>query len=443
MNENFWPPIEAFLDLSSANEISDGRARCISVALCDEEGRPTRVFYQGQSAHFFYEFEILGEIGIPAGGLEFCDFTGRVVHGKNTFQYGTPTPYPIQPGRRLRYHHCLRLEISPGEYMFTIGLASTDMESYLAYQEGRLGHEHFAQRVYEHCRVINAGSFTVRLDPTGRLLHHGVVNLPGDCRMTVAEPEMQKSPPLVPRNDAVKMGPTIFHITHWKAGSQWIYKILRDCAPEHIVPPQLGESQFLHWPLLEGRVYPTVYVTKQQFDSVRLPANWRRFVVIRDLRDTLVSAYFSIKVSHPILESRMAYWRGILHSLSLEEGLIYLMDEWLPYCARIQLSWLEAGERLIRYEDLLEHDLDILEQVLINECQLAVPPEKLRAAILANRFEQLTKGRPRAQEDVTAHERKGIAGDWRNYFTERVKRAFKARYGGLLIATGYEMDLNW
>jgi len=63
--------------------------------------------------------------------------------------------------------------------------------------------------------------------------------------------------------------------------------------------------------------------------------------------------------------------------------------------------------------------------------------------VLANRFEAQTGGRPRGVEDVTAHQRKGVAGDWRNHFTDRIKRAFKARYGGLLVATGYEKDLDW
>ncbi|HVS27088.1 MAG TPA: hypothetical protein VHE58_07310 [Burkholderiales bacterium] len=44
---------------------------------------------------------------------------------------------------------------------------------------------------------------------------------------------------------------------------------------------------------------------------------------------------------------------------------------------------------------------------------------------------------------MQAHERKGVAGDWQNYFSKRVKEAFKNRYGGLLVATGYERDLDW
>ena len=39
--------------------------------------------------------------------------------------------------------------------------------------------------------------------------------------------------------------------------------------------------------------------------------------------------------------------------------------------------------------------------------------------------------------------RKGAIGDWRNHFTEEHKDAFKAIAGDLLIALGYESDLNW
>ena len=72
-----------------------------------------------------------------------------------------------------------------------------------------------------------------------------------------------------------------------------------------------------------------------------------------------------------------------------------------------------------------------------------MPAEQVREAVLACRFEHLTGGRRRGQEDVRSHERKGVAGDWRRHFTDRVTRAFKERFGDLLVATGYEKDLHW
>jgi len=441
IDQHFWPSDDAFLDLSNVRQIGDGRARCIGVAVCDAEGQPTNVFYQGQPAHFFYEFELLDEIGIPSGGLEFHDTAGQVIHGKNTLQYGTSPPNIVHPGMRLRYRQLINMEVRLGEYWFTLGLASTDQDSFLAYEQGQLTHSGLEPRMHEHCRVVDAGSFRVAIASTGKLLHHGIANLSGGCHVMVAEPAPESAPAIQTRAEDEAI-PTVVHVTHWKAGSQWIYKILRECIPERIVEPKLGETQFLQWALQPGKVYPTVYVTKQQFDSVRLPRNWRRFVIIRDLRDVLVSAYFSIKLSHPIMEPRQAHCRSVLQLSSLDDGMIYLMDT-LADSARIQVSWVEAGEPLIRYEDLLEHDLDILERVLLDECQLPVSRERLREVILSSRFDRLTKRRKRGHEDVMAHARKGIAGDWRNYFSDRVKQSFKTRYAGLLVATGYEQDLSW
>jgi hypothetical protein len=443
IDQTFWPTPDMFLDISSAIEISDGRARCTGVAICDDDGQPTRIFQQGQPAHFFYEFEILEPIDAPSGGLEFHNADNLVIHGKNSFQHDSPLPDSAVPGQWLRYHHVIQLEVGMDEYWFTVGLASSSAAACEEYRAGLIGHARLNELITEHCRVVNASSFFVQFDLSRKLQHHGIANLPSNSTITSVQEPPKQVLPARHIQAAPTDSPTIIHITHWKAGSQWIHKILSKCIPEQLVSPQVGEHQFKNSPIQAGKVYPTVYVTKQQFDRVHLPANSHHFVIIRDLRDTLISAYFSIKISHPILKSYLAEMRSILLVRSMEEGLIYLLDDWLRSSANIQLSWVESGEQLIRYEDLLEHDLEILEPLLIDKCRLPVSRERFREVVLANRFERLTRGRERGSEDITMHERKGIAGDWQNYFTEPVKRAFKLRYGGLLVATGYEQDLNW
>jgi len=114
-----------------------------------------------------------------------------------------------------------------------------------------------------------------------------------------------------------------------------------------------------------------------------------------------------------------------------------LMNEWLPAFARIQQSWIEAGEQFIRYEDLLEKDSKILEKLLIGHCEIPVTPERLREVVVDNRFENLTGGRQPGEENLVAHERKGISGDWRNHFTPLVTQKFNEQYGSLLIDAGY------
>jgi lipopolysaccharide transport system ATP-binding protein len=236
--------------------------------------------------------------------------------------------------------------------------------------------------------------------------------------------------------------PTVFHITHHKAGSQWINRIFHALAYDRLVLPERDDAQFRKRPIQSGKIYPTVYVTRDQFHHVAIPRNSRRFVVIRDLRDTLVSGYFSIKHSHDMDAEGDLRLRDRMSTASEEDGLLEILDSWLPARAAVQESWLDGPDDLIKYEDLLARDEEILARVLIGHCKLKVTPARLREVVRANSF-QARSGREPGAEDIHSHERKGIAGDWRNHFTPRVKAAFKARFAKLLIATGYERGSDW
>jgi lipopolysaccharide transport system ATP-binding protein len=437
-----WPAEELLLGVSHRRQMSDGKARCIRVALCDSEGQPARRFTYGETAHLFFEFDVAENIGVPAGGAELTTPDGVVVHGKAAYQFRPEDPKPVPAGSRLRFHQTFELRLQPARYLVNVGLASVPPQVYHNYLTGAIGYAEFAAQVNDHCRLPEAVEFDLVLGPEGWLPHHGLVDLPGGM---VVEAVVcgQRVHACLETDAASTPAPTVFHITHPKAGSQWIHNILRECFPDLIVDPQLGDAQVRHYAIRKGGVYPTVYLPKEEFDALALPEGSKWFVVIRDLRDTLISAYFSFKFSHPLLSPEFVALRQKLHELDKEAGLFYLMDRELPRYARIQLSWLEAGEPLVKYEDLLANDVELLTEILIGRCGLPISPQRLREVVLANRFEAQTGGRPRGVEDVTAHQRKGVAGDWRNHFTDRIKRAFKARYGGLLVATGYEKDLDW
>jgi hypothetical protein len=237
--------------------------------------------------------------------------------------------------------------------------------------------------------------------------------------------------------------PTVFHVTHHKAGSQWVNRIFHALAYERLVMPEVENTQFLTRPIVPGGLYPTVYVTREQFESVAVPKDSRRFVIIRDLRDTLISLYFSLKHSHPVLHERIQNRRAVLSELNVEDGLVYLIETQLTGIAQFQWSWLHSREELIKYEDLLERDEEILARVLLHGCKLGIDPGRFHEVVRANRFEARTGGRKPGEEDLASHERKGIAGDWRTHFTEKVTKGFKRIYGSVLIATGYEKNFNW
>ncbi|NEP27563.1 sulfotransferase domain-containing protein [Moorena sp. SIO3I6] len=272
--------------------------------------------------------------------------------------------------------------------------------------------------------------------------------------------------------------PTIFHITHHKAGSRWVTAVLNSCAPNRFVSKIPRGYYYIKSPIKLGGVYPAVHLSKPDFEALlgsnlwgnfwhkkhllgkpllHYPnsyiTNWynfekrqqpyRKFIIIRDLRDTIVSGYFSFKISHALVTDNISKLRKTLNSLSQEEGLLYLMDEIVNRLGyhNFQLSWLK-DEALFKYEDLLADQYKVFEQI-IDHCQINIDRKNLHEIIRDNSFESMTGGRQRGQEDITSHQRKGVAGEWKKHFSARVKEKFKQHFDDILIKTGYEKDMNW
>lgn len=182
-----WLPEDAYLDISKVDQISNGWAHCTGVAIYNSQGQPCRVFQQGETASFFYEFEVLQDIEVPIGGLTIQNDKGVIIHGKNTLQYETEVPSQVAQGCRLRFRQDITLEIAIGEYSFTAGLAMIsryDYEYRKEYSQADLN-----TKIIRLCHLPGLGPFTVALQRNGhspQLTHHGIANLPGKCQVVVA-----------------------------------------------------------------------------------------------------------------------------------------------------------------------------------------------------------------------------------------------------------------
>ena len=105
-------------------------------------------------------------------------------------------------------------------------------------------------------------------------------------------------------------------------------------------------------------------------------------------------------------------------------------------------TWQQAAAgdprlRLFRYEDLTGENQFPAWQQLLAHCDIRLPDESLRAVLKEHSFKVLTTGRERGVEDVTAHYRKGIVGDWKNHFTPAVEQMFRETTGSLVEELGY------
>jgi hypothetical protein len=96
----------------------------------------------------------------------------------------------------------------------------------------------------------------------------------------------------------------------------------------------------------------------------------------------------------------------------------------------------------VRYEDLLERPDEEVGR-LAGFLGADTSEKAVRQAVGSASFERLSRGRERGEEDTSSFYRKGVAGDWKIYFTERDKEIYKEEAGELLIRLGYERDLDW
>jgi lipopolysaccharide transport system ATP-binding protein len=179
-----WPPADAFIDISSADIVGNNQAEFVGVALCDADGEPSQLFEIGESADFFIEYHLLGDIDVPIGGVTIVNEKGILVHGKNSMQYRIEAPDMCRRGATLRFRQRIVLDLAPGEYTFIVGLATIDGASYL--NSEHMSHGDLSNLTQRILSVGHAGAFTVSLCRDGMALkHHGLVNLPGKCELLV------------------------------------------------------------------------------------------------------------------------------------------------------------------------------------------------------------------------------------------------------------------
>jgi hypothetical protein len=159
------------------------------VAVGNPEGRPCLVFQQGETASFFFEYELLQDIEIPIGGIVIQNEKGIIVHGKNSLLYDSPVPSFVPRGGKIRFRQDIALELALGEYTFEVGFATIRQNDFTPYD---IPYEELHARILSLCHVPGLGPFAVvprSGAETIRLLHHGVANLPGNLRVAVVPPE--------------------------------------------------------------------------------------------------------------------------------------------------------------------------------------------------------------------------------------------------------------
>jgi len=251
-------------------------------------------------------------------------------------------------------------------------------------------------------------------------------------------------------------GFNVFHCCIQKSATQWFRKFTRalsDCPGVKLTP--IGAKNYIPRPwkvrevleaLPDGTIVSPLYIRYPDFMEIFGQRNFKAFFVMRDPRDIVVSDYFSLKETHPIKNEYFAEWRHRLNQVELREGLrlrIRNMD-WNFFT--VLDEWADADHpaiRLVQYEDFFSDRQTEVATDLVRFLGLSVRDEELKGILDRLCFRKKSGGRTAGEEDVSSHYRKGVAGDWMNYFDEDLKREFKSQTGRLLMKLDYEADENW
>ena len=147
------------------------------------------------------------------------------------------------------------------------------------------------------------------------------------------------------------------------------------------------------------------------------------------------------------IEKRDAYlrdpegFREAGHSIFTEERLRQMAVRWSRRVSKASSDGRRLfGNRFfeLRYEDLLARPEENL-KAIFRLLGARADNKTVGQCIEKNRFEKLAN-RPKGQENSASFFRKGVAGDWRNVFTERDREIYEQVAGETLLKMGYPLD---
>jgi hypothetical protein len=250
----------------------------------------------------------------------------------------------------------------------------------------------------------------------------------------------------------------VYHCCTHKSASQWMKALLNDPITfrhsgldvftyqsewrDGYDPRPYYERHFSR-PFPDQTFASPLYLHYSCFRQIPKPENHRAFFILRDPRDVVVSWYFSMKLSHPLV-GNVSNIRQELKDRKKPDGLRYCIKYLSEHgLFDAQRSWVRADDpntQVFRYEDLTGDDqLQAMRSLLVEHCAIPIPDSELRRLLKGHAFSKKADGRERGEEHERSHQRKGVSGDWRNHFDADTRSTFKSVTDDVAVNLGYEV----
>ncbi len=185
------------------------------------------------------------------------------------------------------------------------------------------------------------------------------------------------------------------------------------------------------------------------------PWNMKNVIVMwRDGRDVMVSWYYYCVFRHELGNERVV--KEVRRALSLQnyDDVYSNLPLFIEYAFTKQkkphFSWTDFVNRwhgrkniiYVRYEDLKSRPCEELTRVIRELTGRSLSKDRVSAIVEECSFVRQA-GRLPGLEKKDSFYRKGIAGDWKNYFSKEAREMFDRYAGEALVRLGYENDNSW
>lgn len=205
-----------------------------------------------------------------------------------------------------------------------------------------------------------------------------------------------------------------------KSGNTWISYMCSYCFNLPFInfgnPKEKPQKDWVHaltrglneWPQLEG--YDSVQKTHKQPDDV--PHKGGHVIyAIRDPRDVFVSYHYFMSSKNARIMGRIRYF--LLSILGKKRQIKWFLKQWEQHLD----LWAPHTDLFISYDQLLGQGSEYLGEML-SRPPLSIDRVLSEEAFDQFSFEKMSGGRKAGAEDPKSFFRKGISGDWQNYFSK-------------------------
>jgi Sulfotransferase domain len=230
-----------------------------------------------------------------------------------------------------------------------------------------------------------------------------------------------------------------------KSGGSWVTHLTRDLltASAHGREPLVLHP---HWSYRET-YRPALYVLRDGRDVVvSMYFHHVRHLLVRSFWSDRIERYFC-RILGPGFDANdaRANLPAFIASLSMSPfgGLLpaQAAGRYLTWPAHVR-DWVDReGVLVVRYEALHEDAVGELGRIAAH-VGVAISPALAEEIVSANSFESRS-GRQAGVEDRSSFLRKGVRGDWKQWFSVEAARAFDVYAGDVLVDQGYEPDREW